>query len=83
MSINKFITTPAGQLAVIAVIGAGVLYLGARQARKAAQAVGSAVNPNDPDNLAYQGVNAVGATLTGNESFNLGYWIYDKVHGKG
>lgn len=82
MNINKFVTTPAGQITVIALVGAGVLYFGARQASKAASVVGGAINPNSPDNLAFGAVNAVGATVTGQDEFNLGHAIYDFVHGK-
>jgi phage tail tape-measure protein len=47
---------------------------------KAAAAVGTAINPVSPDNLAYRGVNAVGAALTSNSNFSLGTWIYDVLH---
>ena len=48
--------------------------------RRAAAAVGPAITPTNPDNLAYTGVNAVGDVLndgTDNGNFNLGSYIYD------
>lgn len=42
--------------------------------------VATAVNPASPDNLAYRGVNAVGARLTGDGSFSLGGWLYDLIN---
>lgn len=42
--------------------------------------VATAVNPTNPDNLAYRGVNAVGSRLTGDASFSLGSWVYDLIN---
>lgn len=69
---------------VIAGTGAIILLyvLGKREASKTAIAVGEAVNPVSDQNVFYRGVNAVGATLTSDENFNLGGWIYDKVNPK-
>lgn len=61
-------------------LGDGVRYawdgLGDATGR-AASAVGTAVNPTSDQNLAYRGVNAVGATVSGDPSFSLGSWAYD------
>lgn len=41
------------------------------------------LNPANPDNLVYSGVNAVGDKLDDgqdNNSFSLGAWIYDVLH---
>lgn len=46
-------------------------------AGNAASTVGTAVNPMSDQNLAYRGVNAAGASLTGRDDFNLGSWTYD------
>lgn len=60
-----------------AAIAAAVIY---QLVKRGAAAVGSAVNPTNPDNVAAAGVNAVGAALSGDESFNLGGAIYDLFH---
>jgi len=65
-------------------IAAGVVVLGAwylkRQAGEALEKAGEAVNPTSDQNLAYQGVNSVGAAVTGDEHFSLGSWIYELTH---
>lgn len=38
------------------------------------------IRPTSDKNLAYQGVNAVGGTLTGQKDFTLGSWVYDFTH---
>src|SRR5579863_7924709 len=73
---------------ILAVIGiAAVYFLGKKLISAAgsgittaAGAVGTAINPTDPNNLAYRGVNAVGASVSGDSSWSLGGWIYDLVH---
>lgn len=42
--------------------------------------IANAVNPASRDNLAYSGVNAIGAELSGQRDFSLGAWIYDVTH---
>lgn len=44
--------------------------------------IAAALNPVSPDNLAYQGANAVGSVLTGTPAgeFTLGGWIYDLLN---
>jgi len=63
-------------------LGAGALaflYL-KNKTVEAVQEVGTAINPVNPENIFYSGVNEVGEALTGNESFSLGSWIYDKLN---
>lgn len=63
-------------------IGLGVVGLLALwYLKNRAADVGQAVNPVNPDNVFYQGTNAVGGALTGDEDFSLGVWIYEKLHG--
>lgn len=38
------------------------------------------INPASSKNIAYSGVNSIGAKLTGDDSFSLGGWVYDKLH---
>ncbi len=38
------------------------------------------VNPNDTKNIAYGGVNGLGAALSGNDKFDLGTTVYDWFH---
>lgn len=68
-------------VAIAAAVAVVALYLIKRQAAETVADVGQAVNPVNPGNVFYGGVNAVGEALTGDESFSLGSWIYDQVHG--
>lgn len=68
-----------------------LLYIGAaallaawylkNKATETAKEVGNAVNPTNPDNVFYEGVNSVGGAVTGDEHFSLGGWIYERFHG--
>lgn len=65
---------------VLAVAGIGALALAWFKRDAIAASVGSAaqaINPASDQNLAYRGVNAVGAAVTGSESFSLGSWLYE------
>lgn len=66
-----------------ALVGLGV-YLVASMFGKGLKAglsaVGTAINPTSDRNLAYRGVNAIGAAVSGRDSFSLGSWIYDLTH---
>lgn len=75
---TNFLMTPAGQAVVLAAVIGGALYYGEKKARK----VANAVNPVSDENIFYQGVNGIGGAVTGDSDFNLGYWIYDTIHGK-
>lgn len=46
---------------------------------KKAQATG-ALDPTNPNNLAYSQVNSIGAKLTGDPNFSFGTWLYDATH---
>lgn len=81
MNINKFLDTKAGMIVTLAAVGAVAIYFGEKKAREAAAAVGNAVSPTNPNNIFSSGVDSVGASLTGNENFSLGGWIYDKING--
>lgn len=65
---------------VLGVVAATALYFVSKKLKDAAAAVGAAVNPLSDQNLAYRGVNAVGASVSGDNNFSLGGWIYDWVH---
>jgi len=80
MNIKEFANSRAGQVTMIAAVGIGILYFAERKARKIASDVGQAINPVNNDNIFYQSTNAIGAKLTGDSNFNLGRWIYDKIH---
>lgn len=80
----NFLNTKAGAYAVVTVIAGVAIYFVAKKiggaAADAAQAVGDAINPTKDTNLAYRGVNAIGAAVSGDDSFSLGSWIYDITH---
>jgi len=61
-------------------IGAGVYLYTKHEATKAAQAVGTAVNPTSRDNLANRAVSGVGAAVSGDSNFSLGTWLWEALH---
>lgn len=69
---------------VLVVAGAGILgYLLWRGYQRAGQIAAGAVekvNPASPNNFIYQGVSAVGSSITGDKNWNLGGWLYDITH---
>lgn len=67
-----------GGLAVISV----VVYRGVKKAAEVIPEAAQAVNPVNPENIFAQAVDSVGAALTQDEDFNLGYWLYDYFHPK-
>lgn len=79
MKVNQFLNSNAGQVVIISAVAAVVVYYAGKKAKQVAQAI----NPVSTDNIAYTGVNSVGAVLTDNKRFDLGVWIYDKIHGTG
>ncbi|MGH1374601.1 MAG: hypothetical protein ACRBBW_21370 [Cellvibrionaceae bacterium] len=64
-------------LVVGGLVVAGVVYAGRK-----VESAKEKLNPNSPKNLVYSAVNSVGSTLTTDENFSLGSWIYDKTHPK-
>jgi hypothetical protein len=77
---SKAIAKPAG-LVVGGVLAVGLLWwLFGNKLKGAAAAVGTAINPTSDQNLAYKGVTAVGAAISGRDSWSLGSWIYDLTH---
>ena len=72
-----------GDIIAVGIAGAVLLAAGWYAKKKlavVAQVAVPYVNPTDPRNLAYTGVNAVGSVLTGDSGFTLGGWIYDITH---
>lgn len=74
----EFAKTPAGQLTVAAAVVGVAALVAKRHAVKVAQAV----NPINENNVFYTYTNEVGQYVTGAPEFDLGHWIYDKLHGK-
>ncbi len=66
-------------IAVIGVVGVVWVIFGER-IKEGLAAAGNAVNPTSDRNLAYRGVNSVGAALSGDASWSLGSWLYDLTH---
>lgn len=64
----------------LAAVGGVVLWLNRQKLADAAGAVVEAVNPNDPNNIAYTAVNDAGAAITGDPEFNLGGAAYDTLN---
>lgn len=72
-------------------VAVGLVVYGYRKVSAAAGSVGTsiaavaedavnAINPASDQNLAYRGVNAIGSAVTGDNSFSLGSWLYDKFN---
>lgn len=69
--------TAGGVLAVVALAAAALVWV---QRKRIGAAVVDAVNPASSSNLAYTAVNAVGGSVSGDDSWNLGGAIYDATH---
>jgi len=71
-----------GLMVIAGLAAVAGLYLYSQKGKIAAAAgdVVDSVNPASPENLAYRGVNGIGSTITGDEAFTLGGWIYDITH---
>jgi hypothetical protein len=76
-------------IAVASVAAIVLLRKAGSFASQAVDATLTAINPLNPDNLAYSGVNAVGGALVtdpagpgknADGSWTLGGWIYDVTH---
>lgn len=81
----KLSLNATGVLAVagvgLAVLAAWKLYrVGGEVAAAAADVARHELNPGSDRNLAYRGVNAIGAAATGDDAFSLGSWLYDLTH---
>lgn len=66
----------------VLIVGAGavVLFLLYRARNVLQQTLSTSLNPTSDQNLAYRGVNGVGAAVTGDQGFSLGSYIYDLFH---
>ena len=77
------LNSKAGPAMIYVAAGAVVVYLLYRAAKKAGGALAAAadaVNPTSANNLAYRGVNSIGASVTGDQNWSLGGAIYDLLH---
>lgn len=72
----NILDTKAGAALVYLVGGAVAIYAGYRLIK----ALGPRFDPTSDKNLAYTGVNAVGAAVSGNKDFSLGGWFYELTH---
>ncbi len=66
--------------AVLVVGGLVAAYIIKRQVVQSTEAALEAVNPVNDENIFHSGVNAVGAKVTGNDSWSLGTAIYEWTH---
>lgn len=69
------------QLIGIGVVGVLALWYLKSKATETVKDVGNAVNPTNPDNVFYEGVNSVGGAVSGDQDFSLGVWLYERFNG--
>lgn len=70
-------------VAAAAVIGAAYLVYKASQGAQAVkEIITEDLNPTSDKNVVYKGVNAVGASVTGDQGFTLGGWLFCKFNPK-
>lgn len=69
------------QLIGIGIAGLLALWYLKNKATETAKDVGNAVNPTNPENIFYEGVNGVGGAVSGDDDFSLGVWIYERFNG--
>lgn len=63
------------EMLFVAGVALAVLYI-YTDAKRAAVAVGTAVNPVNPNNVINQGVNGIGAAVTGADDWSLGTQLH-------
>lgn len=63
---------------IVAVLAVG--FVGWKLYSTGKKIVTEDLNPASDKNIAYSGVNSLGAVLSGDSSFSLGSWIYDVTH---
>lgn len=84
MNATNLLNTKAVTVGVGIIVGGALLYWVATKvidkAAAGAKAVGRAVNPTSDQNLAYRGVNGIGAAISGDSSWSLGSWLYDVMN---
>tara|TARA_R110001599_G_scaffold287356_2_gene489917 strand:+ start:10381 stop:10617 length:237 start_codon:yes stop_codon:yes gene_type:complete len=65
------------QTLMVIVAGGLLLWYVKDKAVEVVKTVGNAINPVNPENVFYEGVNSVGSSLSGDSEWTLGTWIYD------
>jgi hypothetical protein len=81
MNLNKFVNSKAGMVVSVGAVFAVFSYVAAKKAKEAVSDVGYAISPVNNDNVFSAGVDAIGASVSGDKNFKLGNWIYEKLHG--
>ena len=72
---GKMIAVGVG-VGLVALLG---VYLVGRKAAAVIKENAYLVDPTDPNNAAYVGVNKVGTAITGDQNFSLGVKVFDAV----
>lgn len=85
VKIATVLDSKAAMVGVAAVVAAVLLYVVGKKIAGAVPgavgAVGSAINPTNPDNIFAGSVNAVGGAVSGaGQDWTLGGWLYDALH---
>jgi hypothetical protein len=81
MNLNKFVNSKAGMVVSVGAVFAVLSYVAAKKAKETVKDVGYAISPLNTDNVFAGGVDAIGASISGDKNFKLGNWIYEKLHG--
>jgi len=76
MKAAKFLASPTGTVLVVSALGVVVMTFAAYKAKDTI----TAIAPTNPNNIFASGVNDVGRSLSGNDNWTLGGWIYDVTH---
>lgn len=63
----------------LGVVGVAIVY-SVVKLWKSKEEIIEAVNPSDDENLAYQGVNSVVQSATGDDDLTLGVFLYELFH---
>lgn len=77
---KNVLDTKAGAAIGLGLTAILAVYLFKKSVSDGVAAAGQSINPVNPNNIFYSGVNHIGEVLTGDENFTLGGWIYDKTN---
>ncbi|GAA6171632.1 hypothetical protein NBRC116592_13020 [Colwellia sp. KU-HH00111] len=77
---KNILDTKAGAAAALGITAILAVYLFKKSIAQGASDAAYSIAPTNPNNIFSNGVNSVGKTLSGNEHWSLGGWIYDVSH---
>lgn len=77
----NILDTKAGAAVGLGLTAILAIYLFKNSVKESVNDAAYSIAPTNPNNIFSEGVDSVGAMISGNQNFSLGGWIYDITHG--